>query len=60
MLQTLRKGASSWVAKAFLGLLVISFAVWGIGDMFRGFGVKAVASIGSDAVAEARSAARTA
>lgn len=35
MLQTLRSGAAGWVAKIFLGLLVLSFAVWGIEDIFR-------------------------
>ncbi len=31
---------------AVMGFLVISFAIWGIGDIFRGFGRNAVASIG--------------
>ncbi|HVI29120.1 SurA N-terminal domain-containing protein [Hansschlegelia sp.] len=35
MLQTLRHGAAGWVAKLFLGVLVLSFAVWGIADIFR-------------------------
>ncbi len=35
MLQTLRKGAAGWVAKVFLGVLVLSFAVWGVADIFR-------------------------
>ncbi len=35
MLDALRSQASSWVVKVFLGLLVVSFAVWGIGDVFR-------------------------
>jgi peptidyl-prolyl cis-trans isomerase D len=46
MLDTLRRGASSWVAKALLGLLVISFGIWGIADVFRGFGQGALARIG--------------
>ena len=29
-----------------MGLLVVSFAVWGIGDIFRGFGQNSVAKIG--------------
>src|SRR5262245_27671102 len=29
-----------------MGFLVISFAIWGIGDIFRGFGRNAVAAIG--------------
>ena len=36
MLDALRSKASSWVVKAFLGLLIVSFAVWGIGDVFLG------------------------
>lgn len=31
---------------AVVGFLVISFAVWGIGDIFRGFGTSVVAKIG--------------
>lgn len=34
MLQQLRKGAKSTVAKVLGGLLVASFALWGIGDIF--------------------------
>ena len=37
MLDALRNSAKSWVAKALLGLLVLSFGVWGIsGTMFQG------------------------
>jgi peptidyl-prolyl cis-trans isomerase D len=46
MLQQLRRGAGSWVAKLLLGLLVLSFGLWGIGDIFRNFGGHTVASIG--------------
>ncbi|MDP6031474.1 MAG: peptidyl-prolyl cis-trans isomerase [Alphaproteobacteria bacterium] len=38
MLATLRSKVSSWVVKIFFGILVLSFAVWGIGDIFRGPG----------------------
>src|SRR5262245_43962902 len=34
MLNSLRQGAASWIVKILLGLLVLSFAAWGIGDMF--------------------------
>ncbi len=34
MLDSLRKGAKSWVAKILILLLIASFAVWGIGDIF--------------------------
>jgi len=46
MLETLRKSATGWVAKIFIGLLVISFAIWGIADIFRGYGATTVATVG--------------
>jgi peptidyl-prolyl cis-trans isomerase D len=36
MLDSLRKAAGTWVAKLLLGLLVLSFAVWGISGQFLG------------------------
>ncbi len=48
MLTALRKQAKSWVVKALLLLLVLSFAIWGIGDIFYGSpGEETVASVGS-------------
>ncbi|MEO5375515.1 MAG: peptidyl-prolyl cis-trans isomerase [Alphaproteobacteria bacterium] len=44
MLDTLRRSASSWVAKFFFALLVLSFGVWGIEDFVRG-GTDRVAAI---------------
>lgn len=35
MLDSLRKSAGSWVAKILFGLLILSFGVWGIGDVVR-------------------------
>lgn len=35
MLAILRNAVRSWYFKALLGLLVVSFAIWGIGDIFR-------------------------
>ncbi len=47
MLQLLRKSAGSWIVKGLLVLLALSFAVWGIGDIFRSQGAgTTVASIG--------------
>ncbi len=50
MLRGLHKASSTWLGKALMavvmGFLVISFAIWGIGDIFRGFGQNAVATIG--------------
>jgi peptidyl-prolyl cis-trans isomerase D len=50
MLRGLRKASSNWLGKGILalvvGFLIISFAIWGIGDIFRGFGRSTVAKIG--------------
>ena len=35
MIEALRSHASGWIAKILIGLLAISFAVWGIADVFR-------------------------
>lgn len=50
MLNTLRKGAKSWVAKALIALLIASFAVWGIGDIFSFSTETAVATAGEEEV----------
>jgi peptidyl-prolyl cis-trans isomerase D len=36
MLDAMRKRASSWFVRALLVVLIVSFAVWGIGDVFMG------------------------
>ncbi len=54
MLRGLRKASANWLGKAVMaavvGFLVISFAIWGIGDIFRGFGRSTVAKIGGTEV----------
>ncbi|MDT8345316.1 MAG: peptidylprolyl isomerase, partial [Thermohalobaculum sp.] len=50
MLHLLRRGVKSWVAKALIALLVLSFAVWGIGDIFSFRGGSAVATVGDEEV----------
>ncbi|WP_417683745.1 SurA N-terminal domain-containing protein [Roseibium sp.] len=47
MLDALRKGAGTWVAKLFIALLVASFAVWGVADIFQGFGRNVAAKVGN-------------
>ena len=51
MLRGIRKASSNWLGRivmgVVLGLIAISFAIWGIGDIFRGFGRSTVAKIGS-------------
>jgi peptidyl-prolyl cis-trans isomerase D len=47
----MRKASSNWLGRAVmgvvLGLIAVSFAIWGIGDIFRGFGRSTVAKVGS-------------
>ncbi len=50
MLEFLRRGVKSWVAKALLLLLIASFAVWGISDVFTHSPSSAVATIGDETV----------
>ncbi|NLH81443.1 MAG: peptidylprolyl isomerase, partial [Phyllobacteriaceae bacterium] len=47
MLDVLRRGASTWISKLLLGLLIVSFGVWGIADVFRGFGSNTAYRVGS-------------
>ena len=51
MLRGMRKASANWLGRivmgVVLGLIAISFAIWGIGDIFRGFGRSTVAKIGS-------------
>ncbi len=50
MLRGIHKASSTWLGKAIMGVimggLIVSFAIWGIGDIFRGFGANSVAKIG--------------
>jgi peptidyl-prolyl cis-trans isomerase D len=46
MLDAMRRGALNWGAKILLGILTIAFAIWGIADVFRGYGRGAIAKLG--------------
>lgn len=47
MLDALRRGAQSWLAKVLFGILIVSFGVfWNIDDVFRGFGRSSIAKVG--------------
>lgn len=50
MLRGIRRASSNWVGKAIMGtvmgVLIISFGVWGIADIFKGFGQSTLAKIG--------------
>jgi peptidyl-prolyl cis-trans isomerase D len=51
MLQGIRTAAGNWLGRIVLsilfGVLILSFAIWGIGDIFRGYGSSAAATVGS-------------
>jgi peptidyl-prolyl cis-trans isomerase D len=49
MLNQLRQGAKGWVSKVLMGLLVLSFAIWGIGG-FQGYGTGTLATVGDQEV----------
>jgi peptidyl-prolyl cis-trans isomerase D len=46
----MRKASSNWLGKTIMavvmGVLIVSFGVWGIADIFRGFGQSTLATIG--------------
>jgi peptidyl-prolyl cis-trans isomerase D len=50
MLRGIRTASANWLGKAVMGvvmgLLIVSFAIWGIGDIFRGFGRSSLAKVG--------------
>lgn len=50
MLRGIHKASSTWLGKSIMAIvmggLIVSFAIWGIGDIFRGFGANSVAKIG--------------
>jgi peptidyl-prolyl cis-trans isomerase D len=54
MLRGIQKASSGWIGKSIMavvmGLLIISFAIWGIGDIFRGFGQSNLAEIGNTTI----------
>jgi peptidyl-prolyl cis-trans isomerase D len=50
MLRGIRKASANWFGRAVMGvvmtLLAASFAVWGINDIFRGYGSSSLAKVG--------------
>ena len=46
MLEALRRGAGTWIARILLGILAISFSFWGIPEFFRGRNDGPVATVG--------------
>jgi peptidyl-prolyl cis-trans isomerase D len=50
MLDALRRGSTGFVAKILFALLVLSFAVWGVADVFTGWGRGALAKVGEQEI----------
>src|ERR1700733_1850699 len=50
MLRGIRNASSNWLGKIIMatvmGVLIVSFGVWGIADIFKGFGQSTLAKIG--------------
>lgn len=51
MLRGIRKASSNWLGKTIMsvvmGVLIVSFGVWGIADIFKGYGQSTLAKVGS-------------
>src|SRR5262249_31178555 len=49
-LRGMRKASSNWLGKTIMavvmGVLIVSFGIWGIADIFRGFGQSTLAKVG--------------
>ena len=50
MMDSMRNAAKSWLAKLFIGLLAVSFGVWGIADVFKFASVNDLATVGSEEI----------
>ena len=50
MLDAIRKRTASFVVKLLMGILALSFALWGIGDIFTGGQDPAVAEVGDTSI----------
>ena len=50
MLRSLRQTTGSWVVKIFLGIIMLSFAVWGVGDILQGPSDSTVAVVGNSEI----------
>lgn len=46
MLEALRRGVRSWYVQVLLVLLIAAFALWGVADVFRGYGQGSLARVG--------------
>ena len=64
MLRGIRKASSNWLGKTIMtiamGALIVSFGVWGIADIFRGFGQSTLAKVGHTEINRLRDKAKAA
>ncbi len=56
MLESMRNAAQGFVGRIIMtvvmGLIIVSFVIWGVGDMLRGFTSTTVASVGSTKITQ--------
>jgi peptidyl-prolyl cis-trans isomerase D len=54
MLEGLRVASQNWIGRTIMavvmGVIVVSFAIWGVGDVFRGFTSQRLAKVGAGEV----------
>jgi peptidyl-prolyl cis-trans isomerase D len=54
MLRGIRTASSGWLGKTIMatvmGVLIFSFAIWGVADVFKGFGQSTVATVGKSEI----------
>lgn len=54
MLEAMRAATQGWIGRTIMtivmGFIILSFAIWGIGDIFRGFGANKLAQVGSEEI----------
>ena len=54
MLRGIRTASSGWLGKTIMatvmGVLIFSFAIWGVADVFKGFGQSTVARVGNSEI----------
>lgn len=52
MMHVFRQGIGGWVVKFLMGLLILSFVIWGIADVFHNFGSHNAAQIGHTIISQ--------
>ena len=52
MMESMRNAAKGWVAKLLIGLLAVSFGVWGIADVFSNLGSGTLVTVGKAEISQ--------